>query len=366
MRKIGIILIAVMLLGLLSGCASPSNEGKVVSGQGTSDDKILIVGLEEKEIEITVEKLRTYESVTREVTSVNSSGKENKFKATGCLLEDVLKDLGYSQKSLQSIRLVAGDGYSMDVPKEVVNLRDIILAYEIDGEELEDKSKPIRVVIPEERAMYWVRNLSKIEVLESVEQSTSKKIIFLEAVADLVSQEDYIYYDSTDKAIKIEELASNYINQKDSSSTYIKAVDGLEKNETISIFNSGYIKITGKDAPMFLSPDVPKGMYVKNILWFSQGDVGFFSLKGGLELFETKAIDDKTGVSLLDVLKEAKLEEGKAYTLTAGDGYSVEIGAEDIKKGIVYFGKEGEIRTIFEGLPKNTNIKGLLSIEVIE
>ncbi|SDK16410.1 molybdopterin-dependent oxidoreductase [Natronincola ferrireducens] len=363
-----IAILLILIIGLtLSGCSTTSQEEAVISTGGeTIDEKIVLAGLEEKEIEITVESLKNYETITREVVSVNSSGTENRFAVTGSLLEDVLQDLGHSQKDLKGLRLIAGDGYSMEVPKEVVGHREIVLAYEVDGEPLDQKSRPIRVIVPQERAMYWVRNLTRIEVLEETEDATVNTVIFLEAAISTLPQEDYTYYDSVDQAIRPTDLIREFGDEKEEKTVYIKAVDGLEKNETNEIFQSGYIKVTGTDAPMFLSPDIPKGMYVKDILWFSQGNSVFFTYSKGQELFQVKKLEDKEGIMLKDIIDEVGLREGQTYKLTAVDGYSVEVGIEELEKGIVYLGKEGELRTSFEDLPKNLNIKGLLAIEVMD
>ncbi|SCY52209.1 molybdopterin-dependent oxidoreductase [Alkaliphilus peptidifermentans] len=368
MKKLSTLICIAIILGLLlTGCTDVSTptDGDSNGAEAAGNEIIIIAGLGAEDIEITVKKLKGYNKVTKEVVSVNSSGNENQFKATGCLLEDVLKDLGHSQKSLEAIRLVAGDGYSMEVPKEVVNARDIILAYEIDGEPLDEKSQPIRVIVPEERAMYWVRNLSAIEVLEAIEKSTVESVVFLEAATTLIPQEEYTYYDSVDYAVKAKDLIEEFAGNEDAD-VYIKAADGLEKNETLTIFKDGYIKITGEDNPMFLSPDIPKGMYVKNILHFSQGKYGFCSLISGESVFQAVAVEDQEGISIKVIADEMRLKEGSIYIFTAIDGYSVEVEAADLEKGIVYIGKEGELRTLFDGLPKNTRIKGLLSIEAME
>ena len=55
----------------------------------------------------------------------------------------------------------------IEVPHEILAARDIIFAYEIDGKPLAEKAKPIRAVLPEERAMYWVRNLKTVEILRT-------------------------------------------------------------------------------------------------------------------------------------------------------------------------------------------------------
>ncbi|MCR3922180.1 MAG: hypothetical protein NUK65_06650, partial [Firmicutes bacterium] len=72
------------------------------------------------------------------------------------------------------------------------------------------------------------------------------------------------------------------------------------------------------------------------------------------------------GTALPEIFKEVRLNDSDSYLFTALDGYSVEIKQEDIQQGLIYLNDAGEVTVMFAGLPKNTTIKGLLSIETVE
>jgi hypothetical protein len=366
--------IALLLILLLSAAAcstpaaDPAENGSQAGEQpaGQEGEKIVISGLESTDIELTVEEIKDIEPVTVDATAVSSSGEENQYTVTGPLFDDLLKKYGKSQKDLAAIRLVAGDGYSIEVPPEVLQSRDLILAHTIDGQPLDEKTKPIRAVIPEERAMYWIRNLVKIEVLESAPQAEVGKVYILETLISQANAEDYTYYESTDRAVKVEELLAllGLDNLPDTAS--FVASDGFEKNEQMDIFSKGYIKFTGEDAPLFLSPDLPKGMYIKNIYLCTMGDTALVSQEMAAEVLGTKEVEDKTGVDLKELINGTGLADADNYLITAADGYTVEILREDREKGVVFKNSKGQITTFFEGLPKNTQVKDFLSIEGIE
>jgi hypothetical protein len=363
-----LLILALAAVACSTSAESPSGNDGEVSEQaaGQEGEKIVISGLESTDIEVSVEELKGLDLVTVDATSISSTGEENQYTVTGPLFDDLLKKHGKSQHDLVGIRLVAGDGYSIEVPSEVLQSRDLILAHTIDGQPLDEKTRPIRAVIPEERAMYWIRNLIRIEVLEGTQQAEVGRVFILETVISQADAEDYTYYESTDKAVKVEELLGLLVSDNLPDTASFVATDGFEKNEKLDILSGGYIKFTGEDAPLFLAPDLPKGMYIKNIFLCTLGDTALVSQEKAAEVLGTKEVEDKKGVDLKELIKQAGLADADKYLLTAADGYTVEILREDREKGVVFKNNKGQITVFFEGLPKNTQVKDFLSIEGIE
>jgi hypothetical protein len=277
-----------------------------------------------------------------------------------------LKKYGKSQKDITAVRLVAGDGYSIEVPPEVLQSRDLILAHTINGQPLDERTRPIRAVIPEERSMYWIRNLVRIEILESAPKAKVGRVYILETLISQANAEDYTYYDSTDKAVRVEELLGLLSLENLPDTASFVAADGFEKNEQMDIFSDGYIKFTGDSAPLFLSPDLPKGMHIKSIYLCTIGDIALVSQQMAEQVIGTKQVEDKQGVDLKELLNQAGLADADKYLLTAADGYTAEILREDRDKGVVFKNSKGQITVFFEGLPKSTQVKDLLFIEGIE
>lgn len=214
--------------------------------------------------------------------------------------------------------------------------------------------------------MYWIRNLVKIEVLESAPKAEVARVYILETLISQANAEDYTYYESTDKAVKVEELLGLLgVDSLPDTASFV-AADGFEKNEQLDIFSKGYIKFTGEDAPLFLSPDLPKGMYIKSIYLCIMGDAALVSQERAMEVLGTKQVEDKEGVDLKQLIKAAGLIDADKYLLTAADGYTVEISRDDREKGVVFKNSKGQITVFFEGLPKSTQVKDFLSIEGIE
>lgn len=370
MKKVGLFTLIVLLI-FSTACTNKAMKTSESNENNQSNEtkevkeavEISIKGLEDGEKKISLEKLKELDPVTQEMESITSSGEIKKKKVTGVSLESLLKLYEASQKNYGGVRFVAGDSYSIVVPKEILQKRDVVLAYEVDDKPLEEKALPLMSAIPDERSMYWVKNLVEIELLEE-EQSTINEIVFIETAASSLEQEDYTYYESTDKAVKVADLFNTFSEGTDKKGAFLKAVDGLEKDEDIDVLKSGYIKVTGKDIPLFLSPELPKGMHVKNILLLTYGDTTYVSLTQALNAFEKKVVEDNEGVLLKSLFKEVGLNSGDKYLCTAEDGYETEISADDIEKGLIYPRNKGGFTLMFEGMPKNTKIKGILKIEV--
>ena len=358
--------LALIFLFVLSAC-SPDRLPEVDRDNGdalSTDEKIVLKGFGVEQINILISEIRKLPPVERDVVLIRKSGEEKNFRVKGALLADLLESLGKDQKNLSGIRFIAGDGYMIEVGAEILANRDIIMAYEIDDQPLEEGVKPIRIVIPEERGMYWVKNLIQIEILAAREVLPLSKLIILDTAVQNLARHEYEYHGSMDKAVAAADLFKDEVPMGQLDTVYIKATDGLEKNEKTKLFNTGFIKFTGANSPAFVSPDIPRGMHVKDILWLSKGDTGYLSLKSAFGYFPKQKVENLEGIRLSDLFVEVAMAEGKAYLFTTIDGDKVEINQADIAKGILYFMADGVVALHFEGLPGNNfSVKRLGSIK---
>ena len=90
-----------------------------------TEDSLLISGFEE-EIRFTVAEVKELPVIDKKVVSVNAAGNKKEYTITGALLADLLKKHGKSQQDLKGIRMIAGDGYEIDVDQSILQQRDII------------------------------------------------------------------------------------------------------------------------------------------------------------------------------------------------------------------------------------------------
>ncbi len=341
-----------------------SSMGMVVIAADNSDT-LAIMDLGQEPMVFTVAELQQFPVVEMTVTSVNASGRENTFSAEGVLLAAVLSSLGFEQAELQALRLVAGDGYAIEVAQDILANRDVLLAYAVDGELLPEDSRPVRAIIPDERAMYWVRNLTTIEVLHNVDTPAVEGIRFLDTIAGHADLVPYEHRGVMDEALAFADLLEAHPVRQEWERLTFHATDGFVKNEAKANVMGAYLKLTGEQAPVFLGPDLPTGMQVRDISFVAVGGDAFVSLAQTETVLGTRTIGEITGVSIPDLLAYVGLVEAAFYEFAAADGYAVQVAAADLAGGLIYMTEDG-LRTFFDGLPRNTAVRDLYRVDIVE
>ncbi|MDD3044686.1 MAG: molybdopterin-dependent oxidoreductase, partial [Candidatus Delongbacteria bacterium] len=313
-----ILLISIVLV-LFTGCSKVKETQKNVN-----ESFVIVAG--EKEITVKVSELSSgFDPVNTDVISINSSGEENKMNVTGVPLKEVLRSKGIDLTSFNSVRPVSGDGYSIEIPEDILMNREVLLAYNIDGEPLNDKSKPVRIIVPDERAMYWARNVVKIELLDKRETVETEKIIFLETAYKNLEKTKYMYQDSFDPAVKISDLLSKY-GSTGGNELYFVSRDGLKRTETKENALVSLIKISGKASPLFLSPDLPGGMFIKEIISFKHDNICFFSL----DSFQNTIESTGTSLTISEIIKNTEIGESEVYQITSLDGSKTGVSVSEL------------------------------------
>jgi len=362
-RLIFVVIAAFLTMSLLfAGCSGNAARSDAASAE--SSDEILTIVWQGEGTIISISEIMDLNAVEREAVTIDSDNKESIRQVKGVLLEELLeKYLAISLSDIYSIRFTAGDGYAIEVPPEIVREREVILTYEMDGEQLEEKKKPLRAVIPDERSIYWVHNLIEIELIEGHDIKEITGIVFIDSLVKVLETQDYDYYGSSDRAVLTADLLMEFREEQEQDFIIMLSSDGLEKNEEKEIFKNGYLKITGDGVPAFLDPELPNGMWVKNIFALFYGQTAYVSAFQSMSMFENVEAEGKSGVHLENIVKEAGLAESENYILRALDGYTVEISSEDMGRGLIYIDEGQQLNVYFEDLEGSYSIKDLLSIE---
>ncbi len=364
-KKLAVVLLALVLALTVAACGKQTSEPAKQLSRVDDGQKIVITGLRDKDIEISVGELKRLPAVTKKAEATRANGETVSVKASGPLLETLLQKYGKSIKDFNTIRFTAQDGYSIAVPPDILKNRLIILAYEVDGQRLDKENQPIRVVIPGERAMYWTRMLQRIDLETGGGQAPITKVVFLETAARSLPQEDYQYFESIDQAIKTRDLVNKYASASKVENVFIKASDGLQKNESAANFLSAYIKITGKEAPKFLAPHFPQGMQVRDVLCINYGGTAFFAYGQGKSVSKQSS-GNYSGIALSDIIKQTGLTRTERYKFSAADGKSVELKVSELGQGLVYEKTPGVLVFRCGGASEDQTVNDLLSIECLK
>lgn len=168
MMLMGIALVVFMLLGALAaGCDVEEGD----NGEETADDEVngddqaaepeseweITVTAGEEDTVVTIEEIREMDQTTIEVE------RDEITEYTGVLLKDILELAGVTETEM--LTLQAADGFEADLEgAEVIFSEKTILALQINGEDWEEKSAPIRLIAPDASGRSWVGQLQAIMV----------------------------------------------------------------------------------------------------------------------------------------------------------------------------------------------------------
>jgi len=214
---------------------------------------------------------QNFEITELDVERTDSIGQAQQLRARGVLLEAVLRANGLSQADFASIVALGDDGYSIAIPAEILRNRDILLAFSIDGEIIEP-----RIVIPGERAMYWVKYLRELALVQDDALVEIVEVFEFDELIEWLSDyvEDFHYYDALTRALPIAPLLEAILQAEPPDFVTITATDGLIKTERFRTFAGQLIVFDGtEDAPLFIGPDLPVGMRVRNIESIQIGEI---------------------------------------------------------------------------------------------
>jgi len=243
---------------------NPKDYGFVPADERADGAEITVTGLSGGEFTFTGAQLKSgYETVALDTIALNKEDTQRPVHAKGVMLEAVLQAHGASLKDFEAVTATAADGYSITIPGEVLRTRDILLAFELDGEAIDP-----RFVVPEERTMYWVKSVQSI-ALESAppEAPVTKEIALTELIEQLREQaQDYEYGGTACKALPLE-LVLQTIGAKKSDFVTLRSADGLTKTEQYDTFAAQLLVFDGTpDAPVYTGPDLPEGMRLKHVI----------------------------------------------------------------------------------------------------
>jgi len=259
-RKCFAPLLAACLALALCACGNGAAPAEVNIPEETD---IVVSGLPAGDFTLTGAQLRgDFELTELDAVSINSKGVEKDVHARGVLLETILRAHGASLADFDSAIGAATDGYMIAIPESVLHGRDILIAFETDGEEIAP-----RFVVPGERAMYWVKQLCAIELIAAVpEQPVEREVSLSELIERLQDRaQPYEHKDIACLALPMALLLAE-LDAGEAEFVTIMSADGLTKTEKYDTFAGQLLVIEGTpDAPLYTGPDLPSGMRVKHV-----------------------------------------------------------------------------------------------------
>ncbi len=315
-------------------------------------------------INIDAKKIRALETVTVDVTVGGAPrGDGRRCTATGPLLENLLNEYGKSQKDFEGIRLTAEDGYSIEIPRRVLQRCNLIIAHTINGYPLGEGADRFRIIAPGEKPVYWIDNPVEMELLRKTPYPKTGTLFIFEGLISQTEIMDYTYRGSTDKAVKMKDLLRLLYEKPLSDTASFLAVDGFKKNEKLDILSKGFIKFTGKDAPIFLAPDLPQGMHIKDIYLCTIGDIALTFLSSAIKLWGNGTAAYKKGIALKTLIRDAGFWGTGKYRLIMDREYNRVFNRKDLEGGIIVKNNKGQADVLMgDATEESSRIEDVISI----
>ncbi len=321
-----------------------------------------------KSIQITMKILKSFPNEKVDCILQKTTGTKTQMTAEGPNLRTVLEKYNINLDDYKGIGITGRDGYYAMVSKDIIDKDKIILGHIFNGKPIPDEEKPIRVVIPEQFGVYWVKMVSDIDLYDDIAEKNIKSVkMFYELTKD-IKPYMYEYYGKKDEAFEIGQILSKFKNVNPKGFFTMASSDGLTKNETIAMVKSRYyIKTTGENAPMNVMPNFKLGSNVKYIAYFSTTEDAVIFPEEMVKLTDTISIAGKTGMPLQEALSRAGMKNinQKSYNFVSSSEETIQINGSQLHKCILEF-KDKEVILLYDSPNGTVELKNLLEINQIE
>ncbi len=273
--------------------------------------------------------------------NVSSSGEVAEVEVTGFSLDELLAEHGIAMDNIISINFVGDDGFVMAAPAEIFADTEVYIMLEKNGDVLAYPTS----CIPDQRAMYWVRDLVRVEItmkdstLAAREKSINRISIFREAVDELTA--DLLDNRGTKVAsYSLQAYFENFATKFPQRPVTMIAGDGFKKTETPEVLLKGFVTLESEpgredELPLYFSEEMNIGMRVKQL---------------DAIIAEGEAIYLGREISVADLFALVGMKDAPSYRFIAGDGYVTEIPLAAISFGKIFIDEnKGYMRVEFEG-----------------
>lgn len=275
---------------------------------------------ENNSIRVNIDELKDFEQVEVETILQRTTGVKLDIKARGPLLNDILESKGIDINDYEAIGVTGRDNYYTMISKDIIQNRDVILGIEFNGEEILREEKPVRIVIPEEMGVYWVKMVNRIDLYESISPKDIHSVHIFDTLVRDIKPYNYEYYGSKDESYLVGKILDKFPYVDPNGFFTMVGSDGLVKNETISMVRDRYyIKVGGENAPMNIGPAFKLGMNVKEMTHFSTTTDAVIFPEMLIKVLGEEIIEQGKAMNLREVLETSGMIIGEEDGLVVID-----------------------------------------------
>ena len=187
----------------------------------------------------------------------------------GASLKDILDK--FSIKVFEKLQVVASDNYMVRFDPEEIKAAEPIIAYSVDGKDLENEY--IRLIAPHKRDMFWIRDIARFIIEEKSELYDPEMIFIAENILNRMplQTDPEPFTDVTGYFCR--ELLDEVFPTLDGEYLLV-AKDGVRHTLEFNNYLSKAALINGDGKYSFQSPQMPAGMWIKDLAYIQKDEIG--------------------------------------------------------------------------------------------
>jgi len=221
----------------------------------------------QKEIDIGISKLDSYEKIELETTR-NKDGKVINDRWIGVRILDILKE--FKITNYDQLCFISSDNYLVRISKEDILNSNAILALERNDKELKEEN--IRLIVPDMRDMFWIQDISRIKTEFISNMAFPHTIFFAESILDRIQIRDELPPFVKVSGYTFTEIMSEVFPfLKDE--VLLVGKDGVKHSLDFEKYLKNAVLIKNESSFDLKSPNMPAGMWIKNLAYVQIFDV---------------------------------------------------------------------------------------------
>ena len=236
--------------------------------------------------------------------------KEHRF--SGIRFDDWLRE--HSYQSFGKIRFESGDRYRVSLAKSEIDSLECWLVFASGGKEYEPGSS--RLVFPALREMTWIKDVERVILEAAVQVPVPTRYQRLDQIlAKLLMIKDPAPF------VNMEGWFLELLLSQESQTLYLISGDGLMAELEWPRHLKGAVLEKDGDAINLKSPQIPGGMWIKDLVYIQTGD--------------TVLIRDKALPQLYDLEKKLNRDRGHETRVLLSNGSIIPLGSLMLEPSLV-------------------------------
>jgi len=220
--------------------------------------------------EINLEKLNSYMQSELK-THREKDGKIKDDLWIGTSLKDILAELQIS--NYDQLRFTSEDNYQVRLTKQEIDEYSPIIALQRNGKELNEEK--LRLVVPQIRDMFWIQGIVSVTTEQNDDMPVPHTLFVAERIIEIIKiKPDPEPFTNVEGLFFIDLVAAKYPFLQ--GEFWLVSADGVSHKLDFEKYLRNAVLIVDEGRYNLQSPDMPGGMWIKNLAYIQMFDRAIF------------------------------------------------------------------------------------------